>query len=107
MHDALLTIRLPPENFYNSLMRRYGWEAEADTIQELYLGGRQREFGATQTEPTLKQRQATRSAYFQIRAEFSPDVQAALSADPGLAAAIATRILDQHFPESLHQDILS
>ena len=31
------------KNFYNSLMRRYGWEAEADTIQELYLGGRQRE----------------------------------------------------------------
>jgi F420-dependent oxidoreductase-like protein len=30
-------------NFYNSLMRRYGWEAEADTIQELFLSGRQRE----------------------------------------------------------------
>ena len=30
-------------NFYNSLMRRYGWEAEADRIQELYLDGRQRE----------------------------------------------------------------
>ena len=31
------------KNFYNALMRRYGWEAEADTIQELYLGGHQRE----------------------------------------------------------------
>ncbi len=30
-------------NFYNSLMRRYGWEAEAERIQELYLGGHQRE----------------------------------------------------------------
>jgi F420-dependent oxidoreductase-like protein len=30
-------------NFYNSLVRRYGWEAEADRIQELYLGGQQRE----------------------------------------------------------------
>jgi F420-dependent oxidoreductase-like protein len=30
-------------NFYNSLMRRYGWEEEADRIQELYLGGKQRE----------------------------------------------------------------
>jgi F420-dependent oxidoreductase-like protein len=30
-------------NFYNSLVRRYGWEAEAERIQELYLGGRQRE----------------------------------------------------------------
>jgi F420-dependent oxidoreductase-like protein len=31
------------KNFYNSLMRRYGWEAEADMIQELFLSGRQRE----------------------------------------------------------------
>ncbi len=31
------------QNFYNSLMRRYGWEAEAERIQELYLGGSQRE----------------------------------------------------------------
>ena len=31
------------KNFYNSLVRRYGWEAEAARIQELYLGGRQRE----------------------------------------------------------------
>jgi F420-dependent oxidoreductase-like protein len=30
-------------NFYNSLMRRYGWEAEAERIQELYLGGHQRD----------------------------------------------------------------
>jgi F420-dependent oxidoreductase-like protein len=30
-------------NFYNALVRRYGWEAEAERIQELYLGGRQRE----------------------------------------------------------------
>ena len=31
------------QNFYNALMRRYGWEAEAERIQELYLGGHQRE----------------------------------------------------------------
>jgi len=30
-------------NFYNTLVRRYGWEAEAERIQELYLGGHQRE----------------------------------------------------------------
>jgi F420-dependent oxidoreductase-like protein len=30
-------------NFYNSLVRRYGWEREAELIQELYLGGKQRE----------------------------------------------------------------
>jgi F420-dependent oxidoreductase-like protein len=31
------------KNFYNSLVRRYGWEADAERIQELYLGGHQRE----------------------------------------------------------------
>ena len=30
-------------NFYNSLVRRYGWEGEAERIQELYLAGKQRE----------------------------------------------------------------
>ena len=31
------------KNFYNTLARRYGWEAAAETIQELYLAGHQRE----------------------------------------------------------------
>jgi F420-dependent oxidoreductase-like protein len=30
-------------NFYNALVRRYGWEAEAERIQELYLSGHQRD----------------------------------------------------------------
>jgi F420-dependent oxidoreductase-like protein len=30
-------------NFYNSLVRRSGFEADAERIQELYLGGRQRD----------------------------------------------------------------
>jgi F420-dependent oxidoreductase-like protein len=30
-------------NFYNALVRRYGWEDAAERIQELYLAGRQRE----------------------------------------------------------------
>jgi F420-dependent oxidoreductase-like protein len=30
-------------NFYNALVRRYGWAEEAERIQELYLGGKQRE----------------------------------------------------------------
>jgi F420-dependent oxidoreductase-like protein len=30
-------------NFYNALMRRYGYEADAERIQELYLDGKQRE----------------------------------------------------------------
>ena len=31
------------KNFYNALVRRYGWEEEAETIQDLYLGGHIRE----------------------------------------------------------------
>jgi putative restriction endonuclease len=42
-----------------------------------------------------------------VRAGFSPDVQAALTADPALVAGIAIQILERHFPESLHQDILN
>ena len=30
-------------NFYNALVRRYGYEAEAERIQQLYLDGKQRE----------------------------------------------------------------
>jgi len=31
------------KNFYNALVRRCGWEAEAERIQDLYLGGKKRE----------------------------------------------------------------
>ncbi|GAA3216844.1 LLM class F420-dependent oxidoreductase [Actinocorallia longicatena] len=31
------------KNFYNDLCRRYGWEKEADEIQELYLAGKKKE----------------------------------------------------------------
>jgi F420-dependent oxidoreductase-like protein len=31
------------KNFYNALVRRYGWEEQAERIQELYLAGKQRE----------------------------------------------------------------
>lgn len=31
------------KNFYNDLVRRYGWEAEAEQIQDLYLAGRKEE----------------------------------------------------------------
>lgn len=30
-------------NFYNSLTQRYGWEQEAETIQDLYLSGKKKE----------------------------------------------------------------
>jgi putative restriction endonuclease len=47
---------------------------------------------------------ALRSA--DVTASFSADVQAALFTDPNLAARIAGLILERHFSESLHQDIL-
>jgi hypothetical protein len=31
------------KNVYNSLCRRYGWEKEADEIQDLYLAGKKKE----------------------------------------------------------------
>jgi putative restriction endonuclease len=42
-----------------------------------------------------------------VQAEFSPNVQNALTKEPALIAAIAGRILERHFPDSLHQDILN
>jgi putative restriction endonuclease len=42
-----------------------------------------------------------------VRAGFSEDVQAALAADPKLITQIAVQLLEKHFPESLHQDILN
>jgi len=33
-------------NFYNDLARRYGWEAEAEKIQDLYLSGKKEEAAA-------------------------------------------------------------
>jgi alkanesulfonate monooxygenase SsuD/methylene tetrahydromethanopterin reductase-like flavin-dependent oxidoreductase (luciferase family) len=34
------------KNFYNDLMRRYGYETEAKTIQDLYLNGNKRDAAA-------------------------------------------------------------
>ncbi|AMV24000.1 hypothetical protein VT84_06365 [Gemmata sp. SH-PL17] len=41
-----------------------------------------------------------------VRGEFSPEVQTALTADKALITRIANLILERHFPESLHQEIL-
>lgn len=41
-----------------------------------------------------------------VRAGFTPEVRAALAADPALVARIATAILAEHFPESYHEDLL-
>lgn len=43
----------------------------------------------------------------QATGQFSEDVLAGLKADPSLAGEIATRILDAHFPDSLHSEILA
>jgi putative restriction endonuclease len=39
-------------------------------------------------------------------AGFTDEVKAALRSDPALAGEIAARLLQRHFPETLHQDIL-
>jgi putative restriction endonuclease len=41
-----------------------------------------------------------------IRAGFSEDVKAAFRSQPELVTEIAARVLEQHFPDSLHEDIL-
>jgi putative restriction endonuclease len=38
---------------------------------------------------------------------FSPEVRAAFRSDPALVSEIATRLLKNHFPESIHPDILA
>lgn len=43
----------------------------------------------------------------QATGQFSDEVLAALKADPTLAGEIATRLLDAHFPDSLHSEILA
>jgi F420-dependent oxidoreductase-like protein len=42
------------KNFYNDLARRYGYEAEAETIQELYLAGRKDEAAAAVPEDLVR-----------------------------------------------------
>jgi putative restriction endonuclease len=42
-----------------------------------------------------------------VHAGFSDEVQKALHADPSLIGKIAGRLLEEHFPESIHPDILA
>jgi len=41
-------------NFYNALVRRYGFEAEAEAVQELYLAGRRDEAAAAAPDALLE-----------------------------------------------------
>jgi F420-dependent oxidoreductase-like protein len=43
------------QNFYNALVRRYGWEHEAATIQDLYLSGRKLEAEGAVPDALLEQ----------------------------------------------------
>jgi F420-dependent oxidoreductase-like protein len=43
------------QNFYNALVCRYGWQAEAATIQDLYLSGRKAEAEAAVPDALLEQ----------------------------------------------------
>jgi hypothetical protein len=42
------------QNFYNDVVRRYGYEAEAEKIQDLYLDGKKSEAEALVPEELLK-----------------------------------------------------
>jgi F420-dependent oxidoreductase-like protein len=42
------------KNFYNDLARRYGFEAEAEKVQDLYLGGRKDEAAAALPEELVR-----------------------------------------------------
>lgn len=43
----------------------------------------------------------------QIAGRFTPEVQDVLLRDPGLIGELAQSLLDQHFPETMHEDILA
>lgn len=55
--------------------------------------------GATPTLTELRQHH--------VAAGFSPDVLHALKQDPNLLAEVSRRLLEAHFPESIHADILA
>src|SRR5256885_9795695 len=41
-----------------------------------------------------------------VRGGFPPEIQSAFQKNPMLAAEVARRVLDAHFPESIRQDVL-
>ena len=49
------------QNFYNQLVCRYGFEAEAKTVQDLYLEGKREEAMAAIPDALIDQRLAVRS----------------------------------------------
>jgi putative restriction endonuclease len=76
------------------------WRLQKDGVWELHAQGELKS-RQSNTDP-LKSDLLAQEAV----GGFSNDVKAALAADPTLARQIAIRLLEHHFPESLHQDIL-
>jgi putative restriction endonuclease len=96
---ALLKEFSPPRQSYHPeypfwrLQNDGVWEAHADGALKPRRGN---------TDPSEGELLA-----HDARGTFSADVQAALRADSALAGALAARLLESHFPESLHPDILA
>ena len=57
------------QNFYNALVRRYGFEEAADTVQELYLAGRKDEAAASLPGELIDTLSPRRPARLRARAD--------------------------------------
>jgi putative restriction endonuclease len=77
------------------------WRLQNDAVWEVHAAGPLKARQGN-TDPPKRELLA-----HDARGAFSADVQAALRADPALAGAVATRLLEDHFPESLHPDVLA
>jgi putative restriction endonuclease len=77
------------------------WRLQNDGIWEVHASG-PLTFRKGNTDP----RKSALLAH-QVSASFSAEVQAALRSDPTLVTDIATRLLDHHFLESVHADVLA
>ena len=76
------------------------WHLKSDGVWEVHAAGPlpARKGGSSPRKGDLLTQTAV--------AGFTDEVKAALHADPALAGEIASRLLERHFPETLHQDIL-
>ncbi len=77
-------------NFYSALVRRYGWEDEAERIQALYLAGKQREAIA-----------AVPDALVDAVALVGPKERIAERLEAWRATPVTTLVLGTHQPEAL------
>jgi hypothetical protein len=81
-------------NFYHDLVRRYGFEAQADTIQELYLAGRRDEAAAAVPDDLIRRTSLIGSAgYVRERLEVLRGSGATTLNVTPLAGSAAERIM--------------